>query len=102
MGVGGGGGGVGGWGVELGGAGSGIVDPHAHFAPATPQHVQVRKPHPNAENLKSLESHSRTRSVADLGGEGGGRLYPSGIRPPVDLKGPPLYYFEISIFGDGP
>ena len=26
----------------------------------------------------------------------------SGIRPPVDPKCPPLYYFEISIFGNRP
>ena len=36
------------------------------------------------------------------GGGGGGRPPPSGIRPPADPKDPPLYYFEISIFGDGP
>ena len=40
------------------------------------------------------------RPGVDLGGGGGGAL--SGIRPPADPKGPPLYYFEISIFGDGP
>ena len=33
---------------------------------------------------------------ADLGGGGGGVLLFSGIRPPADPKGPPLYYFEIS------
>ena len=43
-------------------------------------------------------------SGVDLGGGGrwSGRPLSSGIRPPADLKGPPLYYFEISIFGDGP
>ena len=34
---------------------------------------------------------------ADLGGS-----LPSGIRPPADPKGPPLYGFEKSIFGDRP
>ena len=36
------------------------------------------------------------------GGGGGVRAPPSlpwGIRHPADPKGPPLYYFEISIFG---
>ena len=36
---------------------------------------------------------------------GGGGDWPlsfPGIRPPADPKGPPLYYFEISIFADGP
>ena len=40
--------------------------------------------------------------VTERGGGGGSDiLSPSGIRPPADPKGPPLYYFEISIFGDG-
>ena len=39
------------------------------------------------------------RPGADLGG---GTFFSSGIRPPADPKGPPLYYFEISIFTDGP
>ena len=38
------------------------------------------------------------------GGFKGGRTPssspPSGIQPPSDPKGPPLYYLEISIFGD--
>ena len=43
-------------------------------------------------------------SGADLEGGGGGRYIslPSGIGPPADSKGPSLYYFEISTFGDGP
>ena len=47
------------------------------------------------------------RAGADLGGGGGGwgcgafTLF-SGIRLATDPKGPPLYYFEISIIGDGP
>ena len=42
-------------------------------------------------------------SGADLEGGGGGRYIslPSGIGPAVS-KGPSLYYFEISTFGDGP
>ena len=28
----------------------------------------------------------------------GADVPPSGIRPPADPKGPPLYYFEISLF----
>ena len=36
--------------------------------------------------------------VADLGG-GGADTSLSGIRPPADPKGPPLYYFEITSFG---
>ena len=40
------------------------------------------------------------KAEADLGGGGGGRTtLLSGIRPPAYPKGPPLYYFEISIFG---
>ena len=42
---------------------------------------------------------------ADLRGGGGeaadATLFPSGIWPPADPKGPLLYYFEI-IFVDGP
>ena len=33
---------------------------------------------------------------------GGGRLPFSGTRPPADPKGPSLYFFQISIFGNGP
>ena len=35
------------------------------------------------------------------GGGGGGRTpsFSSGIRPPADPNGPPLSYFEISVFG---
>ena len=40
-------------------------------------------------------------SGADLGG-GGGRPLPSGIRPPADPRGPPLYYFEKSILVTDP
>ena len=32
----------------------------------------------------------------------GGTDATSGISPPADPKGPPLYYFEISVFGDDP
>ena len=48
---------------------------------------------------------------ADLGGKGVGAYVPSHppppppssvIRPPADAKDSPLYYFDISIFGDGP
>ena len=51
--------------------------------------------------------HGRIQGNGAGGGGGGGGgggsdiLSPSGIRPPADPKGPPLYYFEISIFGDG-
>ena len=36
--------------------------------------------------------------VAGSGGGGGGRP-PQGFDPPADPKVPPLYNFEISIFG---
>ena len=39
-------------------------------------------------------------SGAELGGVFA--LPPSGILPPADTKGPPLYYCEISIFGEEP
>ena len=40
---------------------------------------------------------------ADLWGGGGlDAFFFSGIRPPADPKGPPLYYFEITIFSDRP
>ena len=41
--------------------------------------------------------HAELYPVADLEGDAPS----SGIRPPADPKGPPLYYFEISIFADG-
>ena len=44
----------------------------------------------------------RLEPVADLGGGAADAFLPSGIRPPADPKGPPLYYLEISIFGEVP
>ena len=39
-------------------------------------------------------------NFGDLGGGGGeGAPLSSGIRPSADPKGPPLYYYEIYIFG---
>ena len=58
-------------------------------------------------NLDSVQNTSiYAGSAADLGGGGGGggrvrTPFLSGILPPADPKGPPLYYFEISIFADG-
>ena len=50
---------------------------------------------------KQYAVHKKMHALAgaDLGGGGVWRMPPfSGIRPPAD----PVYYFKISIFGDGP
>ena len=45
---------------------------------------------------------TNSEAGAELGGRAGGGRFLSGVRPPADPKGPPLYYFEVSIFADGP
>ena len=49
-----------------------------------------------------LEEVNLFLDIYDMLGGMGGRPSPSRIRPPADPKDPPLYYFEISIFADGP
>ena len=55
------------------------------------------------EDVPTPKSAAGLKAGADLGGAGGGRSIPSGIRTSADPKGgPPLYYFEMSTFGDIP
>ena len=55
-------------------------------------------------SITNSEMQIALSSGVDLRREGGGGgVDPfSGIRTPADPKGLPLYYFPISIFGDGP
>ena len=54
---------------------------------------------------KIFDGPGLVQGVKSRGGFRGGRGFgrpPSGIQPPADPKGYPLYYFEISIFDGGP
>ena len=50
--------------------------------------------------IKSPESKLYFESGADLGE--GADASPLRDSAPTDPKGPPLYYYDIPIFGDGP
>ena len=56
-------------------------------------------PHQNYSDRESSKIRGGFRGE----GRGGGlNVFTLEIQPPADPKGPPLYYFEISIFVDGP
>ena len=52
-----------------------------------------------AKPLRSQLLFRFVQSLSKTGKGGTDAFFPSGIRPPADLKGAPLYYFEISILG---
>ena len=61
----------------------------------------------NMNERKAKSDSSTLRKItkrADLGGGGavGGHSFPQGFDPPPTQRVSPLYYFKISIFGNGP
>ena len=63
-------------------------------------HVKEFQNKPKILNWKNSAQICKNSYMQSRGGFRGADASPSGIRAPADPKGPPLYYFEITI--DGP